>query len=56
MAAPTHKRLPRPAGRTQPDISDATRALLDERMREHDADPSKGVRWDDLHAQLRKMT
>jgi putative addiction module component (TIGR02574 family) len=36
-------------------ISDATRALLDERMREYRADPAAAVRWEDVHAQLLKL-
>jgi len=37
-------------------VSDETRALLDERMREYRADPAAGLRWDDVHERLRKMT
>jgi putative addiction module component (TIGR02574 family) len=36
-------------------VSDATRALLDERIREYRADPTMGLRWDDVHERLLKM-
>ena len=36
-------------------ISDATRALLDERMREYRADPAAALRWDEVHERLLKM-
>lgn len=36
-------------------ISDATRALLEERRQEYRADPSAAVRWEDVHAQLLKL-
>jgi putative addiction module component (TIGR02574 family) len=36
-------------------ISDATRALLDERMREYSADPAAALRWEDVHARLRQL-
>jgi putative addiction module component (TIGR02574 family) len=37
-------------------ISDATRALLEERRREYRADPAAAVRWEDVHARLRQLT
>lgn len=36
-------------------ISDATRALLEERRREYRADPSSAVPWEDVHAQLLRL-
>jgi putative addiction module component (TIGR02574 family) len=36
-------------------ISEATRALLDERMREYRADPAAAVRWEDVHARLLRL-
>ena len=36
-------------------ISDATRALLEERRREYRADPAAAVRWEDVHAQLLEL-
>jgi putative addiction module component (TIGR02574 family) len=36
-------------------ISDETRALLDERMREYRADPAAGLRWEDAHERLLKL-
>ncbi|HEX7942084.1 MAG TPA: addiction module protein [Gemmatimonadaceae bacterium] len=36
-------------------ISDATRALLEERRREHRADPSAAVPWEDVRAQLLRL-
>jgi putative addiction module component (TIGR02574 family) len=33
-------------------LDDATRALLDERMREYRADPSSGIPWDVVRARL----
>jgi putative addiction module component (TIGR02574 family) len=37
-------------------VSAATRALLDERMREYRADPTTVLRWDDVHERLLKLT
>jgi putative addiction module component (TIGR02574 family) len=37
-------------------ISDATRALLEERMQEYRADPAAAVRWEDVRARLRQLT
>jgi putative addiction module component (TIGR02574 family) len=37
-------------------ISDATQALLDERMREYRADPRAALRWDEVRERLLKMT
>jgi putative addiction module component (TIGR02574 family) len=37
-------------------VPEATRALLDERMREYRADPSRALPWDDVEKQLLKMT
>ncbi|HEX3475044.1 MAG TPA: addiction module protein [Kofleriaceae bacterium] len=36
-------------------ISDATRALLEERMREHRVDPAAAVRWEDVHERLLRL-
>lgn len=36
-------------------ISDETRALLDERMREYRANPGAASRWEDVHERLRKL-
>ena len=36
-------------------ISDETRALLDERMREYRANPAACVRWEDAQERLLKM-
>jgi putative addiction module component (TIGR02574 family) len=36
-------------------ISDATRALLEERRREYRADPSAAVPWEDVHTRLRQL-
>jgi putative addiction module component (TIGR02574 family) len=36
-------------------ISEVTRALLDERMREYRADPAAAVRWEDVHARLLQL-
>jgi putative addiction module component (TIGR02574 family) len=36
-------------------ISDATRALLDERIREYRADPAAALRWEDVHARLLQL-
>jgi putative addiction module component (TIGR02574 family) len=36
-------------------ISDATRALLDERMREYRTDPATAVPWEDVHARLLRL-
>ncbi|HEX4418141.1 MAG TPA: addiction module protein [Kofleriaceae bacterium] len=37
-------------------VSEATRALLDERMREYHADPTIGLPWDEVRARLHKLT
>jgi putative addiction module component (TIGR02574 family) len=37
-------------------VSDATRELLDERMREYRANPAIGLRWEDIHERLLKLT
>ena len=36
-------------------ISDATRALLEERTREYLADPSAAVPWEDVHTRLLRL-
>jgi putative addiction module component (TIGR02574 family) len=36
-------------------ISDATRALLEERMQEYRADPAAALRWEDVHARLLQL-
>ena len=36
-------------------VSEETRALLDERMREYRADPAAGLRWEDVQERLLKM-
>jgi putative addiction module component (TIGR02574 family) len=36
-------------------ISDATRALLEQRRREYRADPAAAVGWEDVHARLRRL-
>jgi putative addiction module component (TIGR02574 family) len=36
-------------------ISDATRALLEQRRREHRADPAAAVPWEDVQARLRQL-
>jgi putative addiction module component (TIGR02574 family) len=36
-------------------VSDATRALLEDRMREYRANPAAGLRWADVHERLLKM-
>lgn len=36
-------------------ISDATRALLEERRREDGADPAAAVRWEDVHTRLCRL-
>jgi putative addiction module component (TIGR02574 family) len=36
-------------------ISEETRALLEERMREYRADPAAAVRWEDVHARLLQL-
>jgi putative addiction module component (TIGR02574 family) len=37
-------------------VSEETRALLDEQMREYLADPTIGRPWDEVYEQLLKMT
>jgi putative addiction module component (TIGR02574 family) len=37
-------------------VSDATRALFDERMREYRANPAIGLPWASVHEHLLKMT
>jgi putative addiction module component (TIGR02574 family) len=44
-----------PSTPNSPPISEATRALLEERRREYRADPSAAVRGEDVHAQLLQL-